>query len=289
MRRGRRPWVAAWLVVVLTAAGCSGDGGGLGDTTGTTSGPPLTPVAADVLGRRDAPPEAVAALLEYSGFGEGPGCPPPGTILAVGAYAYPPNTDPGFALDGYTGSQVGDDFTLCAEGMVDGLPVAFDVLDPSGSSVFVESADAYDDGSASVTFRTRVGTPPGVYSVSAGQGSRGQAAATFTVARATSPRLRLEPRQAYPVPPGGAVRFGLAGYPVRATVALAVYVSEDRPLFQVNQFRTVIEPRTDANGEAYVELAIPGDATFGRVLVQTSTLPDDNALHPDRLQFTVGG
>jgi len=278
------------LVVGLLAAGCGGGddtGGGGGAPSGQVE-PPLTRVAAEVLGRREVAPESVEALLEYSGFGEGPGCPPPGTGTRVGAFAYPPNTDPGFAQNGYTGSQVGDFFTLCAEGMETGRPVDFEVREPGGAAVLRESADAGSDATASVTFVTHIGAVTGEYTVVATQGGDRRAQAPFTVERATSPRLKPMPGQRFPIPHGTAVRIGLAGYPAGSEVPLAVYVSEGGPPYRFNEFRSIVRVRTDEHGEAVLELAIPDDATFGKVLVQTPTLPDDNNLHPDRVQITVG-
>ncbi|MDQ4068013.1 MAG: hypothetical protein M3203_00805 [Actinomycetota bacterium] len=206
-------------------------------TAATTTRPPASggttttsARAGSVLQRRDAPPEGIKAQFEF--FQEGNGsCRGLDKSRPAAVVELP---QPTIAML----------FVICFPGFVPNRPVQAEVRLPDGTSRRMD-VDSYDinEGVAQWYWYSLPGDPVGRHTVTARQQGR-EGTGSFTVARATTPRLLVPPPNEGP--PGTTFRVAMAGFSPNTEVPFYLYRRAGGPY----EYVTSLTVRFDARGEA---------------------------------------
>lgn len=267
LRDGSSPSTAAArlrtlaIALLVTLSGCGNGNGNDGvpnarveteeTTTFSTAAAPTTHAVsssgssdASLLKRRDAPPQGIKAQFEF--FQEGDGaCRGLDTTRPAAVVELPQPT-------------IGMVFIICFPGFTPNRPVQAEVQLPDGSSRQMQVREYdFNEGIAQWFWYSLPGDPIGTHTVRATQGSvRG--AGSFTITRATTPRVLVAPPNEGPA--GTTFRVGMAGFTPNSETLFYLYrgIRGDR-----YEYLSSVVVRINATGEAIYPVTTRRDDPIG--------------------------
>lgn len=285
---GRTAVVPTCALVLLLGACGGGEGGSAPASTIASDVVPTARADAGILGRRDAAPADVAALLSFTPpAGDFEMCEPAGgpglgfrpRIAATEQLL--PQSDP---------LEIGRQVLVCAYDVTaDGGPATVTVTDAAGRVVLDVSLGLEPTGGGGATWEPEL-DDSGPHHVVVRQGAL-TLDADIDVARASSPRLMVLNDDEFK--PAN-VLVGLAGYPAGATVPIAIYrYLDDQSEGVTVAFGFVAEVEVPVNGFGEGIASIPTDLAGGTVGFQFAaaragiTVDRRARGHPELVEFHV--
>jgi hypothetical protein len=204
-------------------------------------------VASGVLRRKEVPPSGVEEHFnQYSVFS---------VTLCGGGLPVGPEAPPQVRR-----FEVGTSFPICLTDAFGRRDLSLELQRPDGSAQAYEVPFRRDYGTWDpFVFAVLPGTPLGTYSISIRGDITDQA--QFQIIGATKPHWTVTPARGQP---GTSFRIGVAGLAPSTTHDAYLYRFEESPAGQRWEYLTGLPVRTDARGQALVELETQRDEPLGR-------------------------